>query len=85
MGQSTSEKLELMKSVLVKMEDLENSQQSLISKIGQIEVQLFDLNSPDLDKELGKVIDRASQTLNIIEEARSNFQEKRDSLAKGAA
>ena len=85
MGQSTSEKLELMKSVLVKMEDLENSQQSLISKIEQIEVQLFDLNSPDLDKELGKVIDRASQTLKIIEEARSNFQEKRDNLAKGAA
>ncbi len=82
---SGANKLELMNSVLVKMEDLKNSQQSLIGKIGQIEVQLFDINSPDLDKDLSKVIDRASETLNIIEEAKANFEEKRDIIAKGAA
>jgi hypothetical protein len=81
---SNANKLELMNSVLVKMEDLKNSQQSLIGKIGQIEVQLFDINSPELDKYLSKVIDRASETLNIIEEAKANFEEKRDTLAKGS-
>jgi len=82
---SDSSKLEVMKSILVKMEDLQNSQQSLIGKIGQIEVDLFEINSPDLDKELSKVIDRASETLTIIEEAKNNFEEKRNGLAKGAA
>lgn len=82
---SDSSKLEVMKSILVKMEDLQNSQQSLIGKIGQIEVDLFEINSPDLDKELAKVIDRASETLTIIEEAKNNFEEKRNGLAKGAA
>ena len=74
-----------MNSVLVKIEDLRNSQQSLIGKIGQIEVQLFEINSPDLDKDLSKVIDRASETLTIIQDAKANFEAKRDSIAKGAA
>jgi hypothetical protein len=81
---SDSKKLEVMNSVLVKMEDLKNSQESLIGKIGQIEVQLFEINSPDLDKDLSRVIDRASETLTIIQDAKNNFEEKRDSLAKGA-
>lgn len=82
---SNSNKLEIMNSVLVKIEDLRNSQQSLIGKIGQIEVQLFEINSPDLDKDLSKVIDRASETLTIIQDAKANFEAKRDSIAKGAA
>ena len=73
-----------MNSVLVKMEDLKNSQESLIGKIGQIEVQLFEINSPDLDKDLSKVIDRASETLTIIQDAKNNFEAKRDRIAKGA-
>lgn len=77
-----SNKLEVMNSVLTKMEDLQNSQQSLIGKIGQIEVELFEINSSDLDKELSKVIDRASDTLDIIKEAMGNFEEKRDAIIK---
>lgn len=80
----SANKIEVMKSILVKMEDLQNSQQSLIGKIGQIEVELFEINSPDLDKELEKVISRATDTLTIIEEAKNNFQEKMDNLAKGS-
>ena len=81
---SDSKKIEIMNSVLVKMEDLKNSQESLIGKIGQIEVQLFEINSPDLDKDLSKVIDRASETLTIIQDAKNNFEAKRDRIAKGA-
>lgn len=79
---SDSSKVEVMSSILVKMEDLENSQQSLIGKIGQIEVDLFEINSPDLDKELAKVIDRASETLDIIVAAKNNFNEKKEALIK---
>jgi esterase/lipase len=82
MDEKTQKKLSIMESVLTKMEDLENSQQSLIGKIGQIEVELFDLNSPDLDKELAKVIDRASETLDMIASAKVEFEAKHDAIVK---
>lgn len=82
MDEKTQKKLSIMESVLTKMEDLENSQQSLIGKIGQIEVELFDLNSPDLDKELAKVIDRASETLDMIASAKTEFEAKHDAIVK---
>lgn len=82
MNEKIQKKLTIMESVLTKMEDLENSQQSLIGKIGQIEVELFDLNSPDLDKELAKVIDRASETLDMIHSAKAEFEAKHDAIVK---
>lgn len=82
MDEKTQKKISRMDAVIVKMEDLENSQQSLIGKIGQIEVDLFEIQSPDLDKELAKVIDRASETLDIIVSAKINFEEKRDAIIK---
>ena len=62
MDEKTQKKISRMDAVIVKIEDLENSQQSIIGKIGQIEVDLFEIQSPDLDKEIAKVIDRASET-----------------------
>ena len=82
MTEKVQKKLTIMESVLTKMEDLENSQQSLIGKIGQIEVELFDLQSPDLDKALAKVIDRASETLDMMVSAKDAFQEKHDAIVK---
>ena len=82
MDEKTQKKISKMDAVIIKMEDLENSQQSLIGKIGQIEVDLFEIQSPDLDKELAKVIDRASETLDIIVSAKANFEEKRDAIVK---
>ena len=82
MDEKTRKKLSIMESVLTKMVDLENSQQSLIAKIGQIEVELFDLNSPDLDKELAKVIDRASETLDMMVSAKNEFESKHDAIVK---
>jgi hypothetical protein len=82
MDEKTQKKISRMDAVIVKMEDLENSQQSLIGKIGQIEVDLFEIQSPDLDKELAKVIDRASETLDIIVSAKTNFEGKRDAILK---
>ena len=82
MNEKTQNKISKMDAVIVKMEDLENSQQSLIGKIGQIEVDLFEIQTPDLDNELAKVIDRASETLDIIVEAKNNFMEKRDAIIK---
>ena len=74
-------KLEIMDSVLTKMEDIENTQQSLMQKLGQVEVELYDVKSPDLDESLGRVMTRASETLDIVKEAREDFEMKKNAIA----
>ncbi|MDY0780190.1 hypothetical protein [Tenacibaculum sp. IB213877] len=84
MDEKTEKKLKIMNSVLVKMEDIQNTQKSLIEKIGVVEVQLFDIQSKDLDKELDKVMNRASDTLKIIKEATEAFEMKRNRIENEA-
>ncbi|AZJ36765.1 MULTISPECIES: hypothetical protein [Tenacibaculum] len=84
MTDQEQKRLDTMNSVLVKMEDIKNTQKSLIEKIGVVEVQLFDIQSKDLDKELEKVMVRASDTLNIIKQATEAFEMKRNRLENEA-
>nr|BFF38617.1 hypothetical protein BACY1_04220 [Tenacibaculum mesophilum] len=84
MTDQEQKRLDTMNSVLVKMEDIKNTQKSLIEKIGLVEVQLFDIQSKDLDKELEKVMVRASDTLNIIKQATEAFEMKRNRLENEA-
>ncbi len=80
MGKNKEEKLEIMKSVLNKLDDVHNTQQSLIEKLGLIQVELFDIQSPDLDKELEKVMNTASDAIDIIQQAQDNFEIKYNAL-----
>lgn len=80
----TQAKIEKMNAVLNKMEDIKNSQQSLINKIGQVEVDLFDIKSDDLDKELDKVMKKATRSFEIINEAIEEFEIKRNRLENEA-
>lgn len=82
--EDTAKKVNTMNSVLTKMEDIKNSQESLIQKIGQVEVELFDIKSKDLDGQLEKVLTRASETLEIIKEAKEDFEIKKNAIAQGA-
>ncbi|TDQ30175.1 hypothetical protein [Tenacibaculum caenipelagi] len=84
MTDQEQKRLDTMNAVLVKMEDIKNTQKSLIEKIGVVEVQLFDIQSKDLDKELEKVMIRASDTLNIIKQATEAFEMKRNRLENEA-
>lgn len=74
------DKVEKMNSILKKMEDIKNTQRSLIEKLGVIEVELFDIQSPDLDKELDKIRNHSSDSYDIIKEAISEFEIKRNKL-----
>ncbi|WP_274476296.1 hypothetical protein [Mangrovimonas aestuarii] len=73
-----------MNSVLVKMEDIKNTQQSLIEKIGVLEVELFSIQSKELDKELDKVMQRASDSFDIIKDALETFEIKRNKIENEA-
>ncbi|MGG6231111.1 hypothetical protein [Tenacibaculum sp. SDUM215027] len=84
MTDQEQKRLDTMNAVLVKMEDIKNTQKSLIEKIGVVEVQLFDIQSKDLDKELENVMIRASDTLKIIKQATEAFEMKRNRLENEA-
>jgi hypothetical protein len=84
MDDKIQKRLDVMASVLVKMEDIKNSQQSLIEKIGKVEVQLFDVKSETLDKELQKVMTNASNSFDIIKDAIEAFEMKRNRIENEA-
>lgn len=76
-------KIETMNSVLNKMEDIKNTQQSLIEKLGQVQVDLFEIQSEELDKELEKVHQSSADSLDIITNAIENFEIKRNKIEQG--
>ena len=80
MDEKTIKKLEVMNSVLIKLEDIKNTQQSLIEKVGVLEIELFDIQSKDLDEELEKVSTRASGSFETITEAIEAFEMKRNKI-----
>lgn len=73
-------KIEKMESILTKMDDLKNSQKSLIEKLGQIQVALFDMDSNELDAHIEKVVEAASNAYDEISEAIEEFEEKKNRL-----
>lgn len=80
MNEKTSKILKVMDSVLVKLEDAKNTQESLLEKLGYIEVELFDIQSKELDGEIEKIKSRASDAFDIINEAIENFEIKKTRL-----
>ncbi|MGI9527484.1 MAG: hypothetical protein ACR2MS_10285 [Weeksellaceae bacterium] len=76
-------KLEVMNSVLNRMEDIQNTQRSLIEKLGHVEVDLFNIESKELDEKLAKVHQSASESMDIIKEAIESFEIKRNKLQEG--
>lgn len=80
MNEKTSKMLKVMDSVLVKLEDVKNSQESLLEKLGYIEVELFDIQSKELDTEIEKIKSSASDAFETITEAIENFEIKKNKI-----
>lgn len=84
MDDKIRKRLDIMNAVLVKMEDIKNTQKSLVEKVGQVEVSLFDIKSDTLDKELAKVMNNASKSFDIIKDAIEAFEMKRNRIENEA-
>ena len=80
MNEKTTKMLTVMDSVLVKLEDAKNTQESLIEKLNYIEVELFDIQSKELDKELENIKVKAGEVFDSIIETTEQFEIKRNKI-----
>ena len=78
---NTLKKFELMEKIVRELEDLQNSQQALIQKIGKIEVDNIELSDGRLEKDLPDVHQRIADNLETITGVLAYFATKTDAFA----
>jgi len=73
---NTLKKFELMEKIVRELEDLQNSQQALIQKIGKIEVDNIELGDKRLEKDLPDMHQRLADNLDTIVSILDYFADK---------
>ncbi len=73
-------KMELMDKMGRELEDLANSQTSVLKKIGQLEADNINLGMQMLDKKLGEIYERVDGNLTIVTELSEAFAEERNTF-----
>jgi len=73
-------KFELMEKIVRELEDLKNSQQAIIQKIGKIEVDNIELGDKRLEKDLPDVHQRTADNMDTISGILENFAGKTESF-----
>ena len=72
------EKLALMDKVLRELDDLKNSQTSVLKKLSQIEVDNINLGVSLLEKKLPDLHEEVDSSVQIVTDLLEEFQEYRD-------
>ncbi len=71
-------KFELMEKIVHELEDLKNSQQAIIQKLGKIEVDNIDLGDKRLEKDLPDMHQRVADNLDTIAAILEDFATQAD-------
>ena len=72
------EKLELMDKILRELDDLKNSQTSVLKKLAQIEVDNMNLGISLLENKLPDLHEEVDSSVTIVNGLLEKFQEHRD-------
>jgi hypothetical protein len=72
------EKLGLMDKILRELDDLKNSQTSILKKLSQIEADNINLGAALLDEKLPDIHEEVDGSINIIGELIEEFKTHRD-------
>ncbi len=70
------QKLEHMRSVLSKLEDIKNTQESIIDKINHVITDLFEHPDKDLEKVMESAHQKASDNVDAVREAMDDYEMK---------
>jgi hypothetical protein len=76
------EKLAMMDKIIRELEDLTNSQTSVLKKIGQIEAENINLGDTFLDKRLPDIYEHADDSLKELTTLHEEYTEVRDKYVK---
>jgi len=76
------EKMHMMDKMLRELEDITNSQTSLLKKIAQLEAENINLGNSLLDKRLPDIHEKIDQALNEVTAVQEEFTEARDKFVK---
>ena len=76
------EKLEKMDRALRLLEDLKNSQVALIEKSSQLQMDAMSFNFSEMEKNMGDLYGRYSESLEMLDEELERFLIKRDKFEK---
>lgn len=76
------EKLELMDKILRELEDLKNSETSVLKKIAQIETENINLGNTFLEKSLPEIYESSDKAIESIDAIVVDFTAQRDKFVK---
>lgn len=76
------EKMHMMDKMLRELEDITNSQTSLLKKLAQLEAENINLGNSLLDKRLPDIHEKVDQALTEVTTVRDEFTEVRDKFVK---
>ena len=71
-------KHEIQKANYVKMEDIQNSQESIMEKIGVLQVELFNHPDSKLEKNLNELTELAGKAYDKIKEVSESYKQDHD-------
>lgn len=77
----TLKKFGLMEKIVHELEDLRNSQQAIMQKLGKIEVDNIDLANKRLEKELPDMHQRVADNLDSIAALLDDFAQQTDTFS----
>jgi hypothetical protein len=76
------EKLSSMEKMIRELDDIVNSQMSLLKKIAQLEAENINLGNSILEKQLPEIHSKADETLNIASALVEDFTNAKDKFIK---
>jgi uncharacterized phage infection (PIP) family protein YhgE len=76
------EKLSSMEKMIRELDDIVNSQMSLLKKIAQLEAENINLGNSILEKQLPEIHSKADETLNIASVLVEDFTNAKDKFIK---
>jgi len=75
-------KFELMEKIVRQLQDLKNSQQAIIEKLGRLEVDNFDLNDKRLETVLSDMHQRTADNFDSINDLLNAFSDKTENFGE---
>lgn len=76
------EKLQVMEKMLRELDDIVNTQTSLLKKIAQIEAENINLGNSLLDKQIPAILSKSDETLELATSIQREFSEGKDKFIK---